>query len=79
MKTIGIPEDLHKELIRLKLDGNDKNVADTLRKIIYTYKQNKFIEFGMLFRQKLKESGKNFDDFLKESRKIREEIADEWF
>ncbi|MBI3622474.1 hypothetical protein HY212_00135 [Candidatus Pacearchaeota archaeon] len=79
MKTIGIPEDLHKELIRLKLEGGNRNVAEIIKKLIYEYKKRQFLEFSDLFRESLAKNKKSFDTILKQSRKIREEIADEWF
>lgn len=79
MKTISIPEDLHKELINLKLDSKDKNLAEMIRKLVLCYKKKKFLEFSNEFRDALKKSGKSFPEFLKESEKIREEVADEWF
>ena len=79
MKTIGIPEDLHKELIRLKLVSVNRNVAEIIKKLVYEYKKRQFLEFSHLFKESLVENKKSFDVILKQSRKIREEIADEWF
>ena len=79
VKTISIPEDLHKELMRLKLDYGNKNIADMIRKLIYEHKKRQFLEFSELFRQKLKERGITFEEFLKRAEKIREETADELF
>ncbi len=79
MKTIALPEDLHRELMKIKLDNGSKNIAEIIKRLIYEYRQKKFLEFSNLFRKKLKESGKSFDQFLKDARKIREEIADEGF
>ena len=55
VKTISIPEDLHKELVKLKLDYGDKNIAEMIKKLVYEHKKRKFLEFSNLFRQKLKE------------------------
>jgi predicted CopG family antitoxin len=79
MKTISIPEDLHKELIKLKLDTKDKNAAELIKKLIRAYREQKFLELSQKFREMLKRNGKSFDEFLKDSEKIKEEIADEWF
>jgi len=79
MKTIALPEELHKELTNLKLEQKDRNIATLLKKLILAYKEQKFLENSQKFRAMLKKSGKSFEEFLKESRKIREEIADEWF
>jgi predicted CopG family antitoxin len=79
VKTISIPEDLHKELIRLKLDYGDKNVADMIRKLIVFYKQQRFLEHSKKFREAIKKQGISFEEFLKRAEKIREGVADELF
>ena len=79
MKTISIPEDLHKELVNLKLEERNRNMAGIIKNLILTYKEKRFLNNSLRFREKLKKSGKSFEGFLKESRKIREEIADELF
>lgn len=79
MKTIGIPEDIHKELIKLKLENSERNVAEIIRKLVYEYKKRKFLEFSGLFNEGLIKNKKSFNKILKNSRKIREEIVDEWF
>lgn len=79
MKTIAIPEDLHKELMQLRIQKGNKNTAELIKEIVVEYRRKKFLEFSDLFKQKLRESGKSFDELLKASKKIKEEIADEWF
>lgn len=79
MKTISIPEDLHKEIMQLRLQKGNKNTAELIRQLVLTYKEKRFLEASKLFNDKLKKSGKSFEQFLKEAKKIREEIADEWF
>ncbi len=79
MKTISIPEELHKQIIDLKLEQRDRNVAEIIKKLILSYREQKFLELSQKFREMLKREGKSFSDFLKESRKIKEEVADEWF
>lgn len=79
MKTIGIPEDLHKELVELKLEEKNKNMAEIIKTLVVSYREQKFLELSQKFRSMLKKDGKSFSEFLKESRKIKEEIADEWF
>ena len=79
MKTIGIPEDLHKELIKLKLDYGDKNVADMIKKLIICYKSQKLMEHSKRFKKILKKEGISFEEFLKKSEKAREEVSDELF
>ncbi len=79
MKTIAIPEDLHKELINLKLELNDKNAAELIRKLVLSYKEKRFLEASNLFRKRLGEKNISFEDLLKKSKKIRGDIADEWW
>lgn len=79
MKTIAIPEDLHKEIMQLRFQKGNKNTAELIKEIMLEYKQKKFLEASKLFREKLKEKNISFSELLKRSRKIREEIADEWF
>jgi predicted CopG family antitoxin len=79
MKTISIPEDLHKELVKLKLDYGDRNIAEMIRKLVLYYKQQKFLEHSRKFREILKKEGKSFDDFLEELKEVRKEIANERF
>lgn len=78
MKTIAIPEDLHKELMQLRLQKGNKNTAELIKEVLFEYRQKKFLEASNLFRKKLKEKNISFEELLKRSRKIREEIADEW-
>ncbi len=78
MKTISIPEDLHRELVNLKLELGDKNTAGLIKKLYFEYRKKRFLEASVLFKKKLKESGKSFGQLLAKSRIIREEIADEW-
>ena len=77
MKTIGIPEELHKELINLKLEEKNKNTAELIRNLLIAYKKQRFLEASNLFSKGLKQKNISFKEFLKRSRKIREEIANE--
>ena len=79
MKTISIPEDLHKNLIDLKLDQKDKNMASLLKKLVLAYKERQFLDSSDRFRKMLGEKKITFNKFLKESRKVRGEIGEEWF
>jgi len=79
MKTIGISEEVHRDLINLKLQEREKNADELIAKLIIEYKKFKFMEASMLFRKNLKEKNIAFSDVLHKSKKIREEIGDEWF
>lgn len=78
MKTIGISEETHKELINLKLEERNRNIEEIIKKLIFIYKEKKFQEHSEKFRDVLKKNKKSFASFLKDSKKIREEIVDEW-
>jgi len=79
MKTIAIPEELHKEIMKLKIEKGSKNTSELIKNLVFEYKQQKFLEASKLFRDKLKEKNVSLASLLKNSKKIREEIADEWF
>lgn len=79
MKTIALPEDLHRELMELRLRKRNKNTAELIKELLYDYRERKFLEASALFRENLGEKNISFAELLKKSRKIREEIADEWF
>ena len=79
MKTVGISDKTHKNLITLKLEEGNKNIEDLIEKLILEYKKAKFSEASNLFNLKLKEKNVNFENFIKKSKKIKEEISDEWF
>jgi hypothetical protein len=79
VKTISIPEDLHKELMKIKLDGNNKNIAEILRQMLIVYRERKLLEHSKKFRGILKKEGITFEEFLKRAERIKEEVADELF
>lgn len=79
IKTIQMPEELHKKIVALKMQEGAKNAAELIDKLIIEYKKQKLNKASEIFRAALDKSGMTFDEFLKESRKIREEIADEWY
>lgn len=77
MKTIAISGDVHRELVNLKLEGANKNASELIKVLIKAYKKQRFLEASNLFRRKLAEKNISFEEFLKRSDKIREELADE--
>ena len=79
MKTIGISEEPHKELITLKLEENNKNADEIIKKLILEYRKIQFMKASLLFNQKLKEKNIPLKKLLKKSKAIRGEIADELF
>ena len=79
MKTISIPEELHKELIGLKLEERKKNAAQLIEELILEYKKQRFLTASGIFRNALKEKKLSFSALLEKSAKIREEISNEWF
>lgn len=79
MKTICVSEKLHREIVDLKLEESKKNTAELIRELILEHKKIKFLKASEIFRKSLKEKKLGFYDILKKSKKIREEISDEWF
>lgn len=79
MKTISVPEDVHQQLVELKIKEKQKNAAELIKKLIIEYRKKKLEEASRIFREALAKKGITIEDFLKSSRKIREEIADEWY
>ncbi len=79
MKTIALPEDLHKELMKIKLDNGSKNVSEIIKALVAEHQKQKFLEASKMFRKMLKDSGESFDEFLKEARKVKEEVVNEQF
>jgi|TARA_B100001971_G_C18069644_1_gene472385 predicted CopG family antitoxin len=79
MKTISLPEDIHRSLIELKLKEGNKTAADLIEKLIIEYQKKRLHDFSVKFKKSLKEKGMTIEEFLKESDKIREELADEWY
>ena len=79
MKTIGISEELHKEIMQLRIQRGIKTVSELLNEMLFEYKQKNFLESSTMFREGLEAHKISFDTFLKKSKLLREEIADEWF
>jgi len=79
VKTICIPEDLHKELMKLKIDDGNKNIADIIKKMLIIYREQKLLEHSKKFRETLKKKNMTFEQFLRRADRVREEIADELF
>jgi len=79
MKTIALPEEVYQELIELKVKQKEKTAAELITKLVIEYKKKKFIESSTIFKQRLKERKISFEELLKKSRSVREEISDEWF
>ena len=79
MKTISVPEELHKDLAKLKLDENRKNTAELIKQLVIEHRRQKFLRSSEIFREAMKKKGLTLKELLKRSRRIREEIADEGF
>ena len=79
MKTIAIPEDVHKDLVNLKLEEGEKNTAEIIKRLVIEFKRKRFEEASKLFRIKLRDSGIDFAELLKRSRKMKEVITNEWY
>ena len=79
MKTIALPEDVHKDLVNLKLEEGEKNTAEIIKRLVIEFKRKRFEEASKLFRIKLRDSGIDFAELLKRSRKMKEVITNEWY
>ena len=79
MKTIAIPEDLHKELVTIRLEEGNKNAAELIRKLLIEYKRRKFEQASNFVIKAMKEKKLNLNELLKKSKKIREEVVNEQF
>jgi len=79
MKTIAIPEELHKKLLSLKLEYNNKNLADLMENMLIEYRKYQFLKASNLVRDKMKKNKVSLGDLLKKSKVVREEVANEWF
>jgi len=79
MKTISISEELHKEIIDLKLEEKKRNAEELLEELVLEHKKMKFLEASTTFRKVLDAKKLSFPNLLIKSRKLREEISDEWF
>ena len=79
IKTIQMPEDLHREIMQIKLNQGERNIAQIIRELLLAYKEKKFQEHSRKFKEMLKKRKESFEDFLKDARKVREEIADEQY
>ena len=78
-KSFVISEKIHRELVKLKMMERSKNIDSLIEKLIIEYRKQKFNEASDLFNKKLKGRKMAFNELLKKSKKIREEIGDEWF
>ena len=79
MKTISVSEELHKEIVGLKLEEKKRNAEELLEELVLEHKKMKFLEASATFRRGLDAKKLRFPDLLIKSRKLRGEISDEWF
>ena len=79
MKSIGLSEDSHRRLVELRMQEGKKTAEDLINTLIIEYKKKKFLEASNLFNKGLKQSNTSFENLLKTSSKIKEEISNEWF
>ena len=79
MKTISIPEELHKKIVALKMQEGAKNAAELIEKLIIEYKKQKLEEFSKKFRKALEKKGITIEQFLKDNKLVSGDISDEWY
>ncbi len=79
MKSVGISERVHRELMNLKINYGYKKTDALLEEMICEFKKEKLLEASRDIRKKMSERKISFKELMKKSKKIREEIYDEWF
>lgn len=79
MKTVGISEKVHRELMNLKINYSYKNTNSLLEDMVHEFKHEKLVEASKEIRKKMSEKRISFKGLVKRSRKAREEVYDEWF
>ena len=79
MKTVGIPENVHRELMNLKINYGYKNTALLLEDMVHEFRREKLLEASKEIRKKMSEKKISFKELMNRARKPREEIYDEWF
>ena len=65
--------------MKLKMQEKIKNFDSLINNLIIEYKKQKLNDISKKFKESLDKRGITFDELLKKSRKIREEISDEWY
>ncbi len=78
-KSVIVSEKVHNELMKLKMQEKIKNFDSLINNLIIEYKKQKLNDISKKFKESLDKRGITFDELLKKSRKIREEISDEWY
>lgn len=79
MKTVGISEKVHKELMSLKINYGYKNTNILLEEMIHEFKEEKLVDASQEFNKRMTEKKISFKELMNRARKTREEIYDEWF
>ena len=52
MKTISLPEELHKKILELKIQEETKTSAELIEKLYMEYRKKKLQELSDLFRKR---------------------------
>ncbi len=79
MKTLGVSENVHKELMNIKINYGYKKTDNLIEEMIREFRKEKLIQASLEFRKKMKEKRMSLRNVVGKSRKIREEIYSEWF
>ncbi len=79
MKSIVISEETHRKFIEEKMQERAKTADELLGKMIIERRKQRLHAASKMFREALDKKGITLAELLRRSRKIREEIADEWY
>lgn len=79
MKTVGISDKVHRELMSLKIDYGYRNTETLLEEMIHEFKKEKLLEASKDIKEKMAKKKISFGELMKSSGRIREEIYNEWF
>lgn len=79
MKTVGMSEEVHKELMSLKINYNYKRTDSLLEDMIKEFKKEKLLEASAAIRKRMEEKKISLKNLAGKSKRHREEIYNEWF
>jgi len=79
MKTVGMSDEVHKELMGLKINYGYKRTDHLLEEMIREFKKEKLLEASEAIRERMARKKMSLKQLMERSRKAREEIYNEWF
>lgn len=78
MKTLAISEGIHRQLMQLKVQMGYSSVDALEEDLISVFRKKKLHEASERFRKGMDARGLTLDKLLRESRKVRKELADQY-